>query len=76
VNAPSSSGGSVSPCAIATTVSGTRRFNGNWLQVRVAIPPDYSCDPATPATCQWSLRYDSSATGNSDSTTWAAAVVS
>ena len=25
-------------------------FNGDWLQVRVAIPPDYTCDPTTPST--------------------------
>ncbi len=69
---PSSSGGTISPCAIATSTSGTGHFNGDWLQVRVAIPPDYTCDPTTPSTCEWTLRYDGTAPSLTDSTTWAA----
>jgi hypothetical protein len=73
-DAPSSSGGTVSPCVIATSTSGTTHFNGDWLLVRVQIPPDYSCDPATPSTCEWTVRYDATVSGLTDGTTWAAIV--
>jgi hypothetical protein len=74
VRDPSSSAGIVSPCTIASATSGASHFNGDWLHVRVAIPPDYTCDPTTPSSCEWNLRYDGSVTGNTDSTTWAALI--
>jgi hypothetical protein len=74
-SAPSSSGGTISPCAIATSTSGIGHFNGDWLQVRVAIPPDYTCDPTTPSTCEWTIRYDRTVPSLTDSTTWAAPLV-
>ena len=66
------SAGNLSPCVVETATSGTSHFNGLWLHIRVPVPADYTCDPATPSTCQWSLRYDTTATGTTDNTTWSA----
>ena len=69
---PAHSTGNLSPCVVETATSGASHFNGLWVHIRVPIPADYTCDPATPPTCQWSLRYDASSTGGTDNTTWSA----
>ena len=69
---PTHVAGNLSPCTVETSTAGTMHFNGQWVHIRVPVPADYTCDPATPPTCQWSLRYDASSTGGTDNTTWSA----
>ena len=69
---PTHSAGNLSTCVVETASSGTSHFNGLWLHIRVSVPADYTCDPATRSSCQWSLRYDVSSTGTTDNTTWSA----
>ena len=65
-------------CGIRTTVSGARRFNGEWLAIRIAIPPTYTCvsgiNPVLlPGSCWWGIEYNFSASAN-DVTTWRARI--
>ena len=67
----------ISPCRIQTRVasSGANVYNGQWLQIDVDIPINYTCS----ADCWWKVRYDfvGVTAGNSpnDRTVWSASVV-
>ena len=71
------SGSSTPGCTIVTATSGSSKFNGEWLRIRVPIPISYTCTPSTPGDlrtlpgCWWSITYKFSSTGNTDNTTWA-----
>jgi hypothetical protein len=70
---------SVTQCGVTTsTGSGTARFNGEWLRIRIDIPPGYTCllgrNPETQGnSCWWGIRYVFGASAN-DVTTWQARI--
>ena len=82
--------GSPSPCAIdaTRTVGGSScgnltsppgcKYNGDWLEIVVSIPPGYTCDPtadpSTPNDCWWKIHYTYAGSVN-DRTTWGAKIV-
>jgi hypothetical protein len=74
-------------CVVRVANSGTSRFNGVWLRIRIHIPEDYDCtlgvNPETTAdSCWWGIRYRFTGTGTgsggevsaNDVTTWQARV--
>jgi hypothetical protein len=63
----SDSGGALIPCNITGYADGT--FNDEHMQIRIAIPNDYSCS----ANCWWTIEvtYDG---GANDTTTWSARI--
>jgi hypothetical protein len=66
-------------CTIRTATSGTSRFNGEWLRIRIRIPSTYTCtlgvNPETTAgSCWWGIRYSFSGGGANDVTTWQARI--
>lgn len=73
-------------CGVRAAIGSARQFNGAWLDIRVRIPDDYTCDPsinpqvgpeATPAgSCWWGIEYEHSSTSGdtSDETTWRARI--
>jgi hypothetical protein len=60
---------------VNTAPTGTaRRFNDEWLHIRVQIPSSYTCTPGlnpetTAGSCWWGIRYDFSSQPY-DVTTW------
>ena len=62
-------GGQSSPCNIATN---SYRFNGHLVEIRVALPSDYTCEPG-PLGCWWKIHYHYPGTTN-DTTTWEARI--
>jgi hypothetical protein len=70
---------SATRCAVNTAPVGvSQRFNGEWLHIRIQIPPDYTCtvgvNPETTAgSCWWGIEYAFSAQPY-DVTTWKARV--
>lgn len=66
-------------CAINTAPTGSaKRFNDEWLRIRIQIPADYTCteglNPETTAgSCWWGIAYDFSAQPY-DVTTWKARI--
>ncbi|MFQ5967558.1 MAG: hypothetical protein ACE5MI_08090, partial [Acidimicrobiia bacterium] len=74
--------GNPSPCVIDATRTTTNcgqissppgcKFNGDWLEITVPIPPSYTCDPVNG--CWWMIRYNYGGSVN-DRTTWAATIV-
>jgi hypothetical protein len=73
----------VSSCAIVTATDGARRFNGTWLNIRVTIPGDYTCNlstaasPVNPETtagsCWWGIEYTFDE-ASQDVTVWSARI--
>ena len=69
------SSGTINPCRIRSTISGTAQFNGHWLNSRINIPSSYSCSgPASDPYCYWTMRLELGSTSQ-DRTTWAARVI-
>lgn len=65
-----SSPNAASPCRIETTSSsGTRYFNGQWINMEIDIPTDYTCS----SDCLWTVGYN--LTGATDRTVWEARVI-
>jgi hypothetical protein len=66
-------------CAIDTATSETpRRFNDEWLHLRIQIPADYTCTvglnpETTPGSCWWGITYEFSSQPY-DVTTWKARI--
>jgi hypothetical protein len=65
-------------CAIRSTVSSARQFNGEWLRVRVSVPTSYTCTlgvnpETTKGSCWWGIKYNFSST-TTDVTTWQARI--
>jgi len=60
---------STSGCQLTNVSSAT--FNGQWIQVRVPIPPDYNCNLADPYGCWLRVNFAFPA-AVSDTTTWTA----
>ncbi len=73
---PSDSG---TQCGIQTSTGASlARFNGEWLRIRIDIPPDYTCtvgvNPETSGgSCWWGIRYVFGGSAN-DVTTWQARI--
>lgn len=64
-----------SKCMVRTD---DRKFNGEWLQIRITIPTTYTCtmgvDPETTAnSCWWGIKYDFE-NDATDATTWTARI--
>jgi hypothetical protein len=51
--------------------SGYPSFNGQWIQVRISIPDDYTCNATDPKGCWVTINY-LFAGGIADTTSWAA----
>lgn len=70
---------SLTRCAINTATSGTaRRFNDEWLRIRIQIPASYSCTvglnpETTPGSCWWGIEHAFSSQPY-DVTTWKARI--
>ena len=65
------SDGSVADCYIEI---GAQRFNAEWLNVSIPIPPDYTCNPDGPLpACWWKIHIESNAQPT-DRTTWTARI--
>ena len=56
-------------CKIQTTVSGTARFDEQWITATIDIPDTYTCG----ATCWWKMELDLNV--SHDRTTWQARVI-
>ena len=58
-------------------IDATRRvYNGEWLEVRIRLASDYTCDPTPyPAGdgCWWKINYDYTQQAT-DTTTWTARI--
>lgn len=72
------SGTPTTACRIVTSSSGTSRFNGNWLRIRINVPEDYTCTPGinpetTAGSCWWGIQYEFTGSAN-DVTTWQARI--
>lgn len=69
-------------CTISMSGSGsgsTSQYNGKWVQIKVQLPVDYTCDKtANPETeggsCWWQIRYRVTGGSLSDYTTWTARI--
>jgi hypothetical protein len=80
--APQTSGGTISPCSIKSTIGGTSQFNGDWLHIRVPIPATYGTagyagcglNDTVALDCWWKINYNFDSSGNTDNTTWSARV--
>ena len=74
------SGTKVGACTIVTTSGGTNAFQNEWLQIKINLPSDYTCnESANPTTtggsCWWQIKYLVSSGGAlSDYTTWTARI--
>ena len=62
-------------CMVTTT---NKKYNGEWLQIRILIPTNYTCtpglDPETQVnSCWWGIKYNFAAAAT-DVTTWTARI--
>ena len=58
-----------SGCSIQTTVSGSARYNGEWITMNISIPASYTCS----SDCFWKMDLDLNT--SHDRTTWEARVI-
>lgn len=66
---PPSNATSGSSCTIATTISGTAQFNGEWITMEIAIPSGYTCS----SDCFWKMNL--ALNTSHDRTTWEARII-
>jgi hypothetical protein len=69
---------SATQCGVNTSTGSGARFNGEWLRIRIDIPPGYTCvtgrNPEIQGnSCWWGIRYVFGASAN-DVTTWQARI--
>lgn len=72
--------GSTSDCQVQSTSNGSNAYNGKWVQFKIALPDDYTCNKnANPVTtggsCWWQILYNvTGSTRLNDYTTWTARI--
>lgn len=63
-------------CRIQTSNNGSALFNGDWLDIDIALPANYACTLGTVPGCWWTIRYEFPVGGTpTDRTTWSAQII-
>ncbi|MFT4287248.1 hypothetical protein [Nocardioides sp.] len=73
VGVPSASPTSASTCSI-TNVKNTSGWDGSYVEIRIPIPPTYTCTSTEPGGCWWRVELDFSGSVPNDTTTWTASI--